>query len=889
VNWLHRVFHKSHAEKSLDKELQFHLDRQIADYVAAGMRPEEARRRARLEFGALDCVKEEVRDTRWEIHAENLLRDFRHALRAMRTSVPLTAVAILSLALGIGATTAIFSILYALMLKPLPVLQPDRLIEVARSDGVNLHSYATWQQIRDKQDIFSGVFAYNTWDTRFSLTDGDEKRGVSGLYVTGDFFRTLGVPAILGRTLQASDDQPGALPVCVIGYGLWRRQYGQSRSVIGRTIVLDGHPFQLVGVTPRSFFGLEVGNQAEVFIPLEAERLFKDYQLLPNGRATPTLDSSVGLLTIVARMSSGVNLTQADARLRILGPEVYKALPPVAFSRGTFIARPMPNGISFARDYNANSVLLLMTMAGVALLIACANLGNLLLARATKRQGEMATRFALGATRWRLIQQLLIESLVLSFAGAVVGLVVEHWGSKALLVAFSIPLAPVVLDLSWDAKLVAFTVGTTLLCAVLFGLGPAIQATRLQLYSAMKNDLATGMGRHRVSNAVLIVVQVALSMALLVSAGLLTRTLQALLAKDPGYEAKGVSVVQIGWEGTHESPERQTFEGIELLRAFRALPEVLSASGIAPSGGTSVPSVIISQPGGSERRPLSFRIFVSPGFFTTRRTPMLSGRDFNDSDNEVSPPVAVLSEQAARTFFPRVNPIGLRYREREESGENKGQEYSIEVVGVAKDIDYQRPYDSPLAMVYKPVSQCAASCAPISSYEVRFADPSADASKRLKDLVATVDSQLSVELHLLDDERNGLVQRNRGTALIATFFGLFTGLLAMIGVYGVTSYATSQRTREIGIRMALGAQPSNMFRMVLGETVTVVLIGVACGIVAGLAVARAIQGMIWGVKATDPLSFFSAASGMLVVAGIAAFIPARRAMRVDPMVALRYE
>jgi putative ABC transport system permease protein len=405
----------------------------------------------------------------------------------------------------------------------------------------------------------------------------------------------------------------------------------------------------------------------------------------------------------------------------------------------------------------------------------------------------------------------------------------------------------------------------------------------------MKNGVATGMGRHRVSNAALIVVQVALSMALLVTAGLLTRTLIALLAKNPGYESKGVLVAQIGWEGTHESPEHQAFEGVELLRAFRALPGVLSASGTAPSGGTSIPTVIISRPGGSERRPSSFRIFISPDFFSTRRTPMLSGRDFNDGDNEASPPVAILSEQAARTFFPGINPIGSRYLEREESGENKGQESSIEVVGVAKDIDYQRPYDSPLAMVYKPVSQCVASCSPISSYEIRFADPSFYATKRLKDAVATVDSQLAVELHLLDDERNGLVQRNRGTALIGTFFGLFTGLLAMIGVYGVTSYATSQRTREIGIRMALGAVPSNLFRMILGETVTVVIIGVALGIVAGFAVARAIQGMIWGVAATDPLTFVSAACGMLIVTGIAAFLPARRAMRVDPMIALRYE
>ncbi|MGH9677483.1 MAG: FtsX-like permease family protein, partial [Candidatus Acidiferrum sp.] len=383
-------------------------------------------------------------------------------------------------------------------------------------------------------------------------------------------------------------------------------------------------------------------------MPLEAERIFGDYQRI-YGRQTPSLDNpDATLLSIVGRLKPGISISQADERLRVLGAEVYKALPPVMddrtgrpFPPGTLVARAMPNGMS--RNYFSETVLLMTVMAGVALIIACANLGNLLLARATRRQGEIATRLALGATRGRLIRQLLTESVALAAAGAAVGLIVAHWGSEVLLSAISFPGEPTFLDLSWDTKLVAFTVGTTLLCALFFGLAPAIRATGLPLYSAMQNGLTTGNSRNRLSNAVLIVVQVALSVALLVSAGLLVRTVHALLAKDPGYEAKGVLVAGVDWAGTDESAQRQAFDGEELLEQFRSVPGVISASGSAPSGGMSLPTITISQPGESKRHPRGYNIFVTPGFFRTRRTPILSGRDFNDEDNKASLPVAILS------------------------------------------------------------------------------------------------------------------------------------------------------------------------------------------------------------------------------------------------------
>ena len=825
---------------------------------------------------------------------ESLVHDSRYALRAMRSSIGLTIVAILSLSLGIGATIAIFSVMYALVLKPLPVFQPERLVEIPQSDGFNGHSYAEWKEFQKRQDIFSNAFAYNWMDADFHLRDGVENQKVMGIYVSGDYFTTLGVPAVVGRTLVASDDQPGATPVCVIGYGLWRRMYGSSRDAIGRMLVINGHAFQIIGVAPQSFFGVDVGSIVEVFAPLSAEMAFQDYQI-QWGRHTPSLASPTAtILSIVGRLKSGVTVSQADARLHVIGREIYKALPPIIndrtgkpFPMSTLMARAMPNGISGARESWSETVELLLAMAGALLLIACTNLGNLLLARATRRQGEIATRLALGATRWRLTRQLLMESVALAAVGAALGLIAAHWGSELLLSAISWPDSPTELILTWDWKLAAFVVGTTLSCALLFGLAPAIRATRVPLYSAMNRNSSgsTGNVGHRLSNNVLIVAQVTLSVALLVSAGLLVRTLDALLAKDPGYDAKNVLIVGTGTEASGASAARQALIGSELLETFRALPGVISASRTAVDSNLTGTTAIISQPGGGVFRLRIYQIVVSPGYFKTRRTPILMGRDFNAADNQTSLPVVILSDEAAREFFPGRNPVGLRFHEK--SAGAVEQEHFVEVVGVAKDIDYQRPSDSPLRIVYRPVAQCS-SCG-VGSYELRYVGVLPEVMKRVKNAAANVDPHLALNFHLLSDQIKDVVKRNRVTALLAAFFGLLTATLAMIGVYGVTSYTASQRTREIGIRMALGAQPANVFRMVLQEMVVVVLAGVALGAIAGYAAGQSIRDMLWRVSPTDPLSFAGAACAMLFIAALAALIPARRAMRTDPMLALRSE
>ena len=825
---------------------------------------------------------------------DSLYQDVRYALRTMKSSAGLTTVAVLTLALGIGATIAIFSVVYALALRPLPVERPDQLVEVERANSGNLHTYAEWKLFRDRQDIFSDVLAYNYFDTTFTIGPANQQQEISGLYVSGNYFRALGVSAVLGRVLQSSDDQPGAPPVCVIGYRLWRQSYAQSPGVLGRPIRVNGNEFRVVGVAPRSFFGVDVGNMHEIFMPLEAQRTYRDYPIRW-GKQTPSLDDpKFPLLSFAGRLKAGSSVTQANAGLQVLGPEIFKALPPrpnepqeQSVAPLSLAARPMPNGTSDAWLGNIDVVLLLMGMAAVALIIACANLGNLLLARAAKRRSEIATRLALGANRWRLVRQLLTESVALSVAGGALGLLIARWGTQALLWALSWPDDPLLLDLSWDAKLAAFAVGITLASALLFGLTPAIGATDISVYSAMNNGATTGKTKNRFMNSGLVAAQVALSVVLLVGAGLLARTLRAYLTQDLGYDPKGVVTANATWRGGDDSPQRKAMVGEEILKAFRALPGVASASWGRASSSMRLSQLAVPGLNGSERRVGAYGGFTSSDSFKTRRTPMLAGRDFDDGDTSASPPVAILSEELAKMLFRGVNPVGLRFRQKDSN--DNGQGYSVEIVGVVGDIQYRRPGFAPLPILYRPVSQCADSCLEMGNYAIRTTGTFAETTKRLESAAAAVDSRVSLKFDLLSNAMDGVLHRNRATALIATIFGLFAGLLAMIGVYGVTSYATAERTREIGVRMALGAQRGDVFRLVMRETMSAVSIGIVLGVVAAVAGAGLIRGLIFGVKPTDPLSFGVAICLMLLIAGSAAFFPARRALSVDPMVALRYE
>jgi len=443
------------------------------------------------------------------------------------------------------------------------------------------------------------------------------------------------------------------------------------------------------------------------------------------------------------------------------------------------------------------------------------------------------------------------------------------------------------MDLSWDTKLAAVAVSITLACALLFGLAPAFGATQISLSSAMNNGVKTGKPGNRFMNSGLVVVQVALSVALLASAGLLVRTLQALLAQDPGYDPRGVLTAQATRQGAGEKPERDAVIGEELLTAFRSLPGVTSASWGRTFSKMTLAQLVVPGPGRSERRSGAYLGFSSPDSFRTWRTPVLAGRDFNDTDTATSVPVAILSADLARVLFGKVNPVGLTFREND--GEGDGHDYVVQVVGVAGDIQVRRPSDPPLPILHRPVSQCGSSCLGIGNYQIRTVAALAETTKRLEEAAGTIDPRIVLKCEPLSNMLSASVHRNRAMALIAVSFGLFVGLLAMIGVYGVTSHAAAERTREIGIRMALGADRGDVFRMLLGEMMRVVCIGIAIGLAAVVPAVQLIRGTLWGVKPTDPLSIGFAIGLMLLIAGIAAFLPARRAMKVDPMVALRFE
>jgi predicted permease len=808
--------------------------------------------------------------------------------------------------MGIGATTAIFSVMDALMLRPLPITDPQRLVLVQRSDG-GASSYRLWQQIRNQQDVLSGAFAY--MQTTFAMAKRGEKQSIPGIYVSGDYFNTLGVSAIRGRTLLPSDDQRGAALVCVISYGFWQRQFATSSHVIGETLSLDGRQFEVVGVMPPSFFGVDVGETFDAIVPLESERIIDARQSAINApqsiwwklpRVGSVLDTDTWSLTVGGRLKPGIDAQRANARFRILGPAIFEgALPPEADEqtrqrvlRRTLIAYAIPNGISYTRQLYGEAMTLMMVMAGVVLVIACSNLANLLLARSTARQREFATRLAHGASRCRLVRQVLTESFAMSILGAAWGVMIARWGSKLLVLAICTTMGGTVRDvqflfLPFDLRFLAFAAMAAILCAVLFGLAPALQASSLSPYLAMKIGSAGRTARRDSSRSLLIVAQVALSMVVLVGAGLLVRTVQKLMAQDQGYDPKGLLTVQATMAGGDESPEQQEFTARELLAKFRSMSGIASAARYANTHITSLkPNVIVVPPGGAESRVVSVFLLTSPGYFQTLHTPLFAGRDFTEEDGAASRPVAIISETAARRFFPEVNPVGLTFQQLNETG----QQSTIEVVGVVKDVkEMVRSSDQPFPMVYRPMAQCSSSCPLFGTYELRLMAPLPDIMARAKAAAREVDSHLALEFRLESDVVNEGYQRDRMSATVVTSFAALALALAVIGIYGVTSYATAQRTAEIGIRIALGAQSRDVLGLIVGESLRVVLVGVAVGTVGAFSASRLIREMLFGVTSADPLSFTLSACLIIAVSLAAALLPAYRALKTDPIIALRAE
>jgi predicted permease len=825
-----------------------------------------------------------------------LIQDLKFGLRMLAKNPGFTAVAVLTLALGIGANTAIFSLIDTVMLKPLPVLRPEELLQVQirdpRQEGEPYSSLTNplWEQLRDRQDVFSGVFAWG--GDEFDLARGGAVHYVEGIWVSGEFFRVLGLRPVVGRLITSSDDRRGCPGVAVLSYGFWQDHYGGAPSAVGSTLSLSTHPFEVVGVAPSGFLGMDVGSKFDVAIPICTAASF-------DGKESRLDDRGWWWLSVVGRPKPGVSRAQLTARLGGISPQVFTAALPQNwdpkrqkdFVKRTFVAVPAATGTSFLRHQFNQPLNILMAVVGLVLLIACANIASLMLARAASRHKEIALRQGLGASRFRLIRQLLTECVLLSSAGALLGILFARWGTALLVRYISTARNVVFLDLSLDGRVLGFTAAIALLTGLLFGVLPAFRSTRVSLTSAMRGAQTLEGERHLRFRARQWVVctQVALSLVLLVAAGLLLRSFAKLATLDVGFDRNNVLLVTANLQTAKMPPDQQlaTFEQIE--SRLRVLPGVVSV-------GRSVMTPI---QGGVWDHPIStdwskaltgddevarFNC-VSPGYFETLRTPLLAGRNFNNGDTKTAPAVAVINQTLARRFFANMNPVGKTFRIVQFSGQPSPP---IEVVGLVKDSKYESVREEIQPTAFLPATQAPAFFQ-AESFELRTAvRPSALVSV-VQAAVGGVNKEIPLGFHTLAEQVNDSMVQERMLALLSGFFGALALLLAMIGLYGTLSYLVAQRQREFGIRMALGAQRGSILWLVMRDVIAVLAGGVVVGVAISLAATRLLQQMLFGLGPRDSITILAAVTVLTVVALIAGYLPARRATKVDPMVALKYE
>ena len=821
---------------------------------------------------------------------ETLAQDTRYALRTLRANPGFAATAVLSLALGIGANTAIFSILNAVMLRSLPVEDPQRLVQVDSSQG--RFTNPIWEQVRDHQQAFSGALAFST--DRFDLAAGGESHFAEGLWASGDFFRVLGVPAMRGRVFTADDDLHGgghAGPVAVISHGFWKRHFASDPDIVGKTIKLNRRPFTIIGVTPPWFTGLDVDKSYDVAIPIGCEPLLHtDFSTL-NAR-------SWWWLRILGRLLPGDTRQQAEARMKALAPEVSRATLPTnwdadgqrQYLRRSFSLRPANTGFSDTGSQYRTALFTLMVVVGLVLLVACANIANLLLARAAARQREISIRMAIGAARRRVMRQLMSESLLLSIMGAVGGLLFAVWGSRLLVRFLSKAGSELQLDTAPDLRVLAFTMGVAVLTGLLFGLAPALRATSVSPNNVLKEHARGMVGSRFNLGRALVTGQVALSLMLLVGAGLFLGTLRNLLSIDLGFSRHNILLVRAGLMQTNVPKAQRPRVYREIVGRLRAIPGVssVSSSVLTPIGNDEWDRVVDPE-GYSPRGKYDTQVYfnrVSPGYFETMHTPLLLGRDFSEHDDTGAPKVMLIGESAARRFFGQANPIDRTIRVNAEDSHGKKDVY--QVIGVVKDAKYQAVNEDLLLSVYVACAQDTDPW-PEVTFEVRSERPVEAFIPAVRVAIGEVNRGISLEFRNFETQVDDSLLQPRMVALLSAFFGGLALLLAMIGLYGVTAYGVARRQAEIGIRMALGAQPGSVVWLVLREVAMMLAIGTVLGLGASLAAGRLVAGLLYGVKSYDAAPLAIAATVLGIATGIAAYLPAHRAARLDPMAALREE
>ena len=887
-------------DADLDEEMGLHRELRAQEQIEGGLSPKEAHYAAQRRFGNELLLREESRDMWGWNWLEHLVQDVRIGLRMLARSPGFAVVALLSLALGIGANTAIFQLLDAVRLRMLPVDNPQQLVEVHLTNPhgrmgsfYNWHAMLTnalWEQLKENHEPFSGVLAWAP--DQLNLAPRGEVHLVDGMWVSGDFFNVLGVRPIMGRVFTAADDQRGcgSGAGAVVSYSLWQRELGGDSSVIGRKLTIDYHSVEVLGVTPASFFGLDVGHSFDVALPICSQPVL--------GGEDNYLDTRYDWwLTVLGRLKPGWTPEKATAYLNSISPGIFAAtLPPgydpdhikkyLAFRLAAY---PAWNGVSSMRESSSDPLGLLLAITGLVLVIACANLANLMLARASVREREIAVRQALGASRRRLIRQLLAESLLLAVVGAGAGLVLARTLAKFLVTFLSTRGNQVFLNLNPDGRVFAFTAAVAMLATVLFGLIPALRATRVTPGEAMK---AGGRGhtadRQRFGlRRALVVSQVAVSLLLLVGALLFTRSLNNLLTVNLGFQRTGILITALDFTQLNLPVERRLAFGRDLLERLHSTPGVDAAAetAIVPTEGSSMNRTVWMEGSDPSQAKGIWFNWVSPEYFKTMGTPLLAGRDFNDRDTPTSPRVAIVNEAFVREVANRLNPLGKRIRQKAALRE---PQLEYEIVGVVMNTKYQDLREDFPPLFYLPVSQVQHPD-PYDQILIRSRLPLPALTAGVKNAIEQASPDISIEFTPLENMIHDHLLGERLMATLSGFFGVLAALLAALGLYGVMSYAVTRRTNEIGIRMALGAGRSEIARMVVGEAGRLLAVGLGAGILLSLAGGRAAGSMLFGLKPYDPATLAIAAALLAVVAVAASYLPARRATKVDPMVALQYE
>lgn len=902
---LRSLFRRAHVEQELDDELRFHQEQQAAKYVRAGMSREEAQRQVRLDFGGLEQVKEDCRDAHGVSLLESLGQDLRYGLRMLVKSPVFTAVIILTLALGIGANTAIFTLVNAVMLRSLPVRDPQQLVvaqwsahkrpqnldisgfgDCARSRqnattfiGCSL-SYPLFQEIQNQKGALANAMAF-TGPSEMDLSGNGAAAMVEGELVSGSYFETLGVSAAVGRTLIPEDEKPGAPSVAVLDYGYWQRAFGGSTAVIGRTVRLNDAAFTIVGVTEPGFTRLTPGKSVDLWVSLnQAHSLGLKFLELSNPNNLS--------LVVVGRLQPGVSRMQAQAALdSIFLNEMLHGSKPhwVKADDPHLQLLPAQQALTGIRNQFGEPLLLLMAAVGLILLIACANVAGLMLARSAAREREMAVRLAMGAARGRLIRQLLTESLLLSFLGAAMGALLAPLAVSGLAEFFSRnAYFPLQLDLHVDARILIFTLGTATITGIGFGLAPAFRGSRASVTVQLKGITTTaaashGRGRMFGLGSALVALQVALSMVVLTGAGLLLRTLGNLHSIDAGFDTRNLMLFEIDPQlaGYKEGHIPDLDAGLQ--REIAALPGVtgVSYSSIALLDG-GIWSEDIHIEGRTDKSSVAVQMLsVSSDFFSTMKIPLLAGRFLNQSDSTTTKHVLV-NRLFVSDFLAGRNPLGVHF------GGEDPKDPQWEIVGVVGDTRYDTLRDEDAPTAFLPFTSGG------TSFEVRTALAPAQLMPSVRNVVNSVDANLPVmRMRTQTDSIDSLLFNER---LVARLLGLFAAvglLLACIGLYGLLSYEVECRTREIGIRTALGAQRSAIWSMVVRHGIVLIIVGAFAGCGVAFGVTRLLTSLLYAVRPNDPLTFVLTAGVLLLVGILACSLPAHRATRVDPMTALRCE